>query len=168
MSKQDELYQTLLNALEHLDAAAVLATIDKINPATVALVVQNLDIEQQVRILEIIPQAAYILEFFPLSQQVALAEKLNVQHLAELISEMHSDERTDLYKALPNTRKHEVYVLLNQDKQEQIRNLVTYPEQSAGAIMSSDYVTLSAELNMQQAIEQLRRVASDRETLYLI
>ena len=59
MSKQDELYQTLLNALEHLDAAAVLATIDKINPATVALVVQNLDIEQQVRILEIIPQEAW-------------------------------------------------------------------------------------------------------------
>lgn len=168
MPKQDELYQTLLNALEQQDVAVHLATIDKINSATVALVIQNLTIEQQAKILEMIPQAAYILEFFPISQQVTLAEKLNVHHLAELISEMHSDERTDLYKALPNSRQQEVFKLLSQDKQEQIKNLVTYAEQSAGSIMSSDYVSLSSELNMQQAIEQLRRVASDRETLYLI
>lgn len=168
MSAQDILQKNIISALEQQDISGLLAITDKTNAATLALHIQKLTIEQQSKILKIIPQSAYVFEFFPLSQQLALSDKMDATQLAELISDMHSDERTDLYKALPLSMQQQVFARLNRDKQDQIRNLITYPEQSAGSIMSSDFVTMSPELTMQQAIEQLRRLAPDRETLYLI
>lgn len=168
MSAQEILQKNLISALEQQDLSGLLAITDKTNAATLALHIQKLTIEQQSKILKIIPQSAYVFEFFPLSQQLALSEKMDATQLAELISDMHSDKRTDLYKALPLSMQQHVFARINRDKQDQIRNLITYPEQSAGSIMSSDFVTMSPELTMQQAIEQLRRLAPDRETLYLI
>lgn len=168
MSAQDILQKNIISALEQQDISGLLAITDKTNAATLALHIQKLTIEQQSKILKIIPQSAYVFEFFPLSQQLALSDKMDATQLAELISDMHSDERTDLYKALPLSMQQQVFARLNRDKRDQIRNLITYPEQSAGSIMSSDFVTMSPELTMQQAIEQLRRLAPDRETLYLI
>ncbi|MBU3846939.1 MAG: magnesium transporter [Candidatus Acinetobacter avistercoris] len=168
MSAQDILQKNIISALEQQDISGLLAITDKTNAATLALHIQKLTIEQQSKILKIIPQSAYVFEFFPLSQQLALSDKMDATQLTELISDMHSDERTDLYKALPLSMQQQVFARLNRDKQDQIRNLITYPEQSAGSIMSSDFVTMSPELTMQQAIEQLRRLAPDRETLYLI
>lgn len=168
MLEQDIVQKNIISALEKKDTAYLLEVTDKMNPATLALYIQTLSLEQQVEILEIISHAAYVAEFLPLCEQLAIVEKMKWAHLVDLISDMHSDERTDLYKALPLAKQQQVFAQLNRDKQQQLRSLLNYAEQSAGSIMSSDFVTLSPELNMQQAIEQLRRVAADCETLYLI
>ncbi len=168
MLEQDIVQKNIISALEKKDTAYLLEVTDKMNPATLALYIQTLSLEQQVEILEIISHAAYVAEFLPLCEQLAIVEKMKSAHLVDLISDMHSDERTDLYKALPLAKQQQVFAQLNRDKQQQLRSLLNYAEQSAGSIMSSDFVTLSPELNMQQAIEQLRRVAADCETLYLI
>ena len=168
MLEVDIIQKNLILALQRPDKMDLLAITDKMNPATLALYIQNLSVEQQVEILETISNAAYVLEFLPLGEQLALAERMKSTHLIDLISAMHSDERTDLYKALPLAKQQQVFAQLNRDKQQQIRSLLNYAEQSAGSIMSSDFVTMSPELTMQQAIEQLRRLAPDRETLYLI
>jgi magnesium transporter len=121
-----------------------------------------------VTLVEHLPNAAYILEFLSLDQQLKIAEHLPKQNLIQVLSQMHSDDQTDLFKYLPYSLQQSIYTELSPEIQQQIQHLAKYPEESAGAIMSSDYVAVSPELNITQAIEQIRKIAKNRETVYLI
>lgn len=140
----------------------------RINPADLALFVQQLPLDLKIQLLTHLKQAAYVIEYLPLNEQTEIALHLTATQLIHLIEDMHSDDRVDLVKSLPISKRHQLYQNLDDQTRVEIQSLENYAEESAGAIMSSDFVTLSAELTMQQAIEQLRQVAADRETLYLI
>ncbi len=81
---------------------------------------------------------------------------------------MHSDDATDLYKSLTDAGQEIGFINNLINTQEHLKALSAYAEESAGAIMSSDYVSMPADFTMQQAIEALRHEPHDRETLYLI
>ena len=141
---------------------------DQINDADIAKLLSDLSLSEQVTLVEHLPNAAYILEFLSLDQQLKIAEHLPKQNLIQVLSQMHSDDQTDLFKYLPYSLQQSIYTELSPEIQQQIQHLAKYPEESAGAIMSSDYVAVSPELNITQAIEQIRKIAKNRETVYLI
>lgn len=79
---------------------------------------------------------------------------------------MSPDDRTDLFKQFPEKLRGDVLPALAQAEREDIRRLAAYREGTAGAVMTSDYATLSPDLTAFQAIERLREVAPDKETIY--
>ncbi|WP_180169169.1 magnesium transporter [Acinetobacter sp. YH12021] len=158
----------LEQALQLHQSSTVRSLIDSINPADLADLMQHLSLKAQLSLIEQIDSAALVMEFLPLHSQLQIAEAIAPQQLVKLISAMHSDDRTDLFKLLSPHLQRFVSLHITEEKRAQIQTLARYPEESAGAIMSSDFVVLSPELNMQQAIDELRRMTTDRETLYLI
>ena len=168
MINLEEQYQALVKALDSFDVNLIQDTSKHINPADIATFTQRMNMPQQVKLFQSLPNGAYVLEYLSLAEQVNIARHLENQNLLKIISEMHSDSRVDLMKALPLSLQKYIYNGLEPDKRAEIKSLEIYAEESAGAIMSSDFVTLPPELTMQQAIDQLRHEASDSETLYLI
>lgn len=168
MINLDEQFQILRTGLAQNNQSTILNMSEQINPADLALFSQSLELSQKLKLYQSIPQAAYVLEYLALAEQVEIALHLSKPDLIAIITNMHSDSRVDLVKALPLRLQQYIYNGLDADKRSEIRSLEIYAEESAGAIMSSDFVTLSAELNMQQAIDQLRDMAANRETLYTI
>ena len=168
MINLEEQYQALVQALDSFDVNLIQDTSKHINPADIATFTQRMNMPQQVKLFQSLPNGAYVLEYLSLAEQVNIARHLENQNLLKIISEMHSDSRVDLMKALPLSLQKYIYNGLEPDKRAEIKSLEIYAEESAGAIMSSDFVTLPPELTMQQAIDQLRHEASDSETLYLI
>lgn len=160
--------QALEQAILQQHPERVQTLIAHMNPADLAVWIEQLSLQAQVQLIPTLEQAAQIFEFLPKTVQAQIAEQLAPADLLQLMSAMHSDDRTDLFKSLSPTLQPWIMAELAPEKRQQIQQLAAYPEESAGAIMSSDFVTLSPELTIQQAIEQLRQVASDRETLYLI
>ena len=160
--------QALEQAILQQHPERVQTLIAHMNPADLAVWIEQLSLQAQVRLIPTLEQAALIFEFLPKTVQAQIAEQLDPADLLQLMSAMHSDDRTDLFKGLSPTLQPWILAELAPEKRQQIQQLAAYPEESAGAIMSSDFVTLSPELTIQQAIEQLRQVAADRETLYLI
>jgi magnesium transporter len=80
---------------------------------------------------------------------------------------MNSDERADLFNELSEEQQDALLPALAQAEREDIRRLASYEEDTAGAIMTSDYATLLPEsLTAAQAIEKLRHEAPDKETIY--
>lgn len=116
--------------------------------------------------LEHLPQRAYIFAEFPAKQQMLIAQEMPRQVLAKIVSEMPSDDRADLFKRLDPSEQETLLPALAQAEREDIRRLADYVEGTAGAIMSSDYVTLKPEFTVAQAIEALRKDAPDAETIY--
>jgi magnesium transporter len=97
---------------------------------------------------------------------VEMIETLRRDEIASLLTEMPHDDRADLFKRLPEEKREAVLPALAQAEREDIRRLTAYREGTAGAVMTSDYATLSQQLSVSQAIERLREVAPDKETIY--
>ncbi|MDA3441714.1 magnesium transporter [Acinetobacter bereziniae] len=163
-----ELISKIEKAIQNHQFDVIEQHFDQINDADIAKLLSDLSLSEQVTLVEHLPNAAYILEFLSLDQQLKIAEHLPKQNLIQVLSQMHSDDQTDLFKYLPYSLQQSIYTKLSPEIQQQIQHLAKYPEESAGAIMSSDYVAVSPELNITQAIEQIRKIAKNRETVYLI
>lgn len=98
--------------------------------------------------------------------QTEIIDVLKREEIVQLLTEMPPDDRADLFKSLPEDKREVIWPALAQAEREDIRRLTAYKEGSAGAVMTSDYATIPAELTAEQAIDHLRRVAPNKETVY--
>jgi len=109
---------------------------------------------------------AAVFGYFNLDFQVYLTENINKDELADLLTEMSADERVDLFKRLPEDARESVFPLLAKAEREDIRKLSSYDENMAGSVMTSEYVTLTPDITVTQALEKLRRQWPGKETIY--
>ena len=79
---------------------------------------------------------------------------------------MSHDERADLVNRLDEDRVDQILPHLAQAEREDIRRLASYESGTAGAVMTTDYVTLPPQITVREALERLRHEAPDRETIY--
>ncbi len=101
-----------------------------------------------------------------LEVQADLAARMSRPDLATLVTEMDSDDRADLFKRLTPDAQQALLHDLAKDVRDDIRRLASYAEESAGAIMTTDYAVLGADMTAHEALEQLRLQAPDKETIY--
>ncbi|MEW6219260.1 MAG: magnesium transporter [Thermodesulfobacteriota bacterium] len=109
---------------------------------------------------------AMVFGHLPLAVQRQVAEAIPRETVADLVSAMSADERVDLMKELPDEVQDEIFPLLARAEREDIRKLAAYAEGTAGAIMTSAYVTLRPELTVAAALEKLRHEWPGKETIY--
>ncbi len=109
---------------------------------------------------------AEIFSHLDVDVQVEMAHLLRRRELASLVSDMPPDDRVDLLKRIPEDQREALLPAIAQAEREDIRKLSSYPEGTAGAVMTSDYATLSPHLTAEEAIAKLRHEAPDKETIY--
>ena len=156
--------------LEEADVEGMKAFSETLHPATVAETLGQFSIDDIWRFLEptSIRQQAAILEYLPIETQVELVKGTGRQHMARLIEQMSHDDRVDLLRRLHPRVAEELLRLVDEADRRDIATLVKYPENTAGAIMTTDYAWLPAGISAGEAIERLRLQAPDRETIYYI
>ncbi len=151
---------------QHIEA--LLEVIEQLNIADQAKVLADLPAKQQFEVFSELQQKSLVLKFMPLPQQLALVIQLPKSELVHVLDAMHSDDFIDLFKALPSALQQQVLPQLSTVSTDVLAQLASYVEGTAGSIMSSNYVTLSPDLNMNEAIAALRNLKDNHDTLYLI
>jgi magnesium transporter len=138
------------------------------HPADLAAILPTLPLDLRLRALASLPveRQAQVFGYLAPADQLALARALSRKDLGAMFAAMAPDERADLFKRLTEEEREALLPGLAQAEREDIRKLASYPEDRVGAVMTSDYATLSPELSAREAIEQLRREAPNRETIY--
>ena len=141
---------------------------EEVHPAVVAELMSGLSGEEVWKVLRNVgPQLrADIFSHLGKKLQIEIARTLRRDEFAGLLTDMSSDDRADLFKQIPKSLREAVLPALAKAEREDIRRLAAYQEGTAGAVMSSDYATLAPHLTSYQAIERLREVAPDKETIY--
>jgi magnesium transporter len=105
---------------------------------------------------------------FEHSLQRKLAEYFSPRELAKLLTNMSSDDRADLFQNLAVDRQDKVLPYLNKPERDDIISLSSYPKQTAGAAMSSDFATISLNMTVEAAMAQIRRDSPSKETIYYV
>ncbi|MEN8380660.1 magnesium transporter [Acinetobacter radioresistens] len=142
--------------------------LNELNIADQASVLKGLPPAEQVNILQKLDEPSEVFAYLPLSQQAVLAEFIPVPDLIPILDNMYSDDFVDIYKKLSPELQQQLITLLSEESQNTLKKLALYPEGTAGAMMSSSFVTLHQDLSMYEAIQALRIIAATRETLYLV
>ena len=162
----NNLVLVLSHAIEQNKFADALAAIKGLPPVDLADVLEQLDPTLGWRLLECLPDRADVFSYFEPEQQVRMAREFPRATLAELVSEMPADERTDLFKRFDQNQRDILLPALAHAEREDIRRLSAYVEGTAGALMTSDYATLKKDMTVLQAMTYLRDEAPDAETIY--
>jgi len=144
--------------------------ITKFHPADIADILDQLGVKDGLTIINSLDEeaAADTLEEISPERQVSLIEGMNTERAADILEEMSPDDAADLLGDLPVDRAEAILDLMEPDESEDIRELLEYPEDSAGGIMTNEFVAVHADLTAQQAIEEIRNAAEDVETIYYI
>ena len=150
------------------DRAAVAAALVPLPPADIADSLADLAPADAATALTLLTPAvaARVLGYLPAAEQLALAAAMPRARLQRLFADMPHDERADLWKSLPEEAREALIPGLAAAEREDIRRLASYPEGTAGSIMTSDYAVLPPDVTAAEAIALLRREAPDRETIY--
>jgi magnesium transporter len=157
--------------LEKEDTAGMEAFCETLHPATVAeALADDFTPEDVWRILNTttIARQAEIFVYFPLEWQEQLVEGTGRPHMARLIEQMSHDDRADLLRHLDPKVMESLLRLVDEADRRDIATLVKYPENTAGALMTTDYAWLPANITAEQALERLRLQAPDSETIYYL
>ena len=164
----EELVAAIREATSAGDAAALRTLIDDEHPADVASALEEFEPHHVWAMLDLLPldDQAGVFGYFERDFQVELAQTAPRAKLARIVTEMHSDERADLFNELSEEQQDALLPALAQAEREDIRRLAGYEEGTAGSIMTSDYALLNETLSAAQAIEKLRHEAPDKETIY--
>ena len=165
-------HEDLVNAIREAaaagDAEAMRTLIDDEHPADIGAALGEFEPHQVWAMLDLLPlqEQAGIFGYFDRDFQVELAHTAPRAKLARIVTEMHADERADLFNELSDEQQDALLPALAQAEREDIRRLAAYEEGTAGSIMTSEYALLNESLSAAQAIEKLRHEAPDKETIY--
>lgn len=153
-------------AIEQQQFEQAILQVRDLRPIDIADVLTLIKPSLSWQLLERLPNRSTIFAYLEPHTQVAMAHEFPRESMARLIGEMPADERTDLYKHLNQEQRDALLPALAQAQREDIRRLAAYEERTAGALMTSDYATLEAHMNVNEALAALRLEAPDAETIY--
>lgn len=141
---------------------------DELHPAEIAELISAVEPQEAWKFLESLDltRRTEIFIHLDLDLQTEIAEILDRKKLAELLTEMPADDRVDLFKKFPDEKQELILPALAQAEREDIRRLASYPERSAGSIMTSEYVSIPDSITVSEAINRIRLEAPQKETIY--
>lgn len=113
-------------------------------------------------------QQAEIFGFLSLSFQVELVDSIDGEPLSKLIESMAPDDRVDLLERMNPDRVERLLRLVAKAERSDIRKLLSYPDGSAGSLMTTEYASLPADITVREAVDRLRKQAPDSETIYYV
>ena len=161
--------------IEQTDEAAVRLAVPQtklelLHPADIAELVHELSPEERAAVFDALEDdlAADTFEELHPSYQATLLLNLPDEKASEILNEMSPDDAADLLADLPEDRRQHFINMMEKDDAEDMRELLSYPEHSAGGIMTTDYAWARLDDTAERAIERLREQEAEAETVYYI
>jgi magnesium transporter len=155
------------------DPDQVRELLEEIHDEDLADLIAELPDDEAAEILARLPteEAAPIFERLDDERQAAIVTELGPESIAQIAVEMSSDERADLIKELPEDVGGQVLANLEQiDPQiaEDVEELAQWPEHSAGSLMTTDYIAVTALMSVSEVIHLIRTKGGEAETIYYV
>jgi CBS domain-containing protein len=146
------------------------AGLAQLHPADLASILEELAPQDRAGVLASLDDEAVAdaMEEMEPDTQVEVLEDLTPARAADILEEMSPDDAADLVADLDQETRDEILSHMERDEVEEVQELLGYPEDSAGGIMTTEYIALDDHLTAAEAIDRLRELEPDAETIYYV
>ena len=157
--------ETLLDADQQ---AMVLNLVADLHPADMAILISHLPSEHAGKLFKWLPveQGGEMLPELDSSIRAMLLEGEENSRVTALIDELETDDAADVVADLPDDKVETILPQL--EDEEEIRELLTYDEESAGGLMAREYVSVLGDLTVSEVTEEVRREAEEIDQIYVV
>ena len=152
----DKKYQTLKDVLVTME------------PADIACVFEELEEERVPLLFRLLPKETAAETFAELEpeRQELLIRGFSDRELHEVVNELYVDDAADLVEEMPANVVKRILAQADPQMRREINEILRYPENSAGSIMTTEYVSLRPTMSVAEAIARIRKTGVDKETIY--
>ncbi len=137
-------------------------------PYDIAAVFESLQDEKMPILFRILPKELAAETFVEMDDETQefLIHGFSDSELKEVVDELFVDDAVDLIEEMPANVVKRILRQADKDMRKQINELLKYPEDSAGSIMTTEFIVLSPDMTAEMAIKRIRRTGVDKETIY--
>ena len=160
--------QTLGKLLQEKRYSAIRDVLVTMNPADIAAIFNEVPREQLPLLFRLLPKepaAETFVEMEPETQEL-LIHGFSDSELHEVVDELYVDDAVDLVEEMPANVVKRILAQASPDMRKEINEILRYPENSTGSIMTTEYISLRPDMTVMQAFERIRRTGVDKETIY--
>ena len=157
--------EVLLNEKKYSTLKDILVTM---NPADIAAVFEELEEERTPLLFRLLPKelaAETFVEMEPELQEL-LIRGFSDTELKEVLEELYVDDAADLVEEMPANVVKRILTQADPQMRKEINEILRFPENSAGSIMTTEYVSLRPAMTVSEAFTRIRRTGIDKETIY--
>lgn len=140
----------------------------EINSADIPPLLEELDKESVVKLFRILPkeQAGEAFSYMEPYMKEKLIQDLTDAELKGILNELFMDDTVDLIEEMPSNVVKKILKVVNAKDRKIINELLQYPEDSAGSIMTTEFIDLKETMTVEQALQRIRDIGIDSETIY--
>ena len=160
--------ETLLALLSEKKYFSLRDILNTMNPSDIASIFDHLEEDRLPLLFRLLPKelaADTFVEMEPEAQEL-LIRGFSDSELREVLDELYVDDAVDIVEEMPANVVRRILRQADPDMRKQINEILRYPEDSAGSIMTTEYVTLRPNMTVEEAIKRIRRTGIDKETIY--
>ena len=142
--------------------------LSEMNPADIALILEDVPERELPVIFRILPKelAAEVFVEMDSQMQQLLIEAFSDTELREVMDELFMDDTVDIIDEMPATVAKRILSQTDANTRKMINQLLAYPDDSAGSIMTTEYVDLKKNMTVDAAFDRIRKIGLDTETIY--
>lgn len=161
-----ETIKVLLDEKKYSTLKDILVTMQ---PYDIAAVFEELQDEKTPILFRILPKELAAESFVEMDEdtQQFLIHGFSDSELKEVIDELFIDDAVDIIEEMPANVVKRILKQADKDTRKTINELLRYPEDSAGSIMTTEFIVLRPEMTAEQSIKRIRRTGVDKETIYI-
>ena len=160
--------QILTDLLKKKEFKAVRSILEVMNTVDIAALLAELDDKEMILAFRLIEKskAAEVFAEMSGSMQAYLVEMFTEKELKDLIDELYMDDTVDLLEELPANLVTRILEQVDKERRAQINTILNYPEDSAGSIMTTEYVDLRRTTTVKEAMNHIKQTGIHKETIY--
>ncbi len=154
----------LINNERYVDARNVLTTM---NAVDIVLLFEEIPKEKFLRVFRMLPKnlAADTFSYMRAEEQQFIVESITDKEIVNILDEMFMDDTVDFLEEMPANIVKKVLKVTDPETRKLINQLLKYPDDSAGSIMTTEFVDLKKEMTVREAIRRIRKTGVDKETI---
>lgn len=163
------MYEKILTLLESKQYPALKTVLSEMNEADIAEVFTDLPPEKLPLVYRILPKelAADVFVNMDSDAQEMLIRAFSDNELREVLDELYVDDAVDIIEEMPATVVKRILRHTDPEVRKSINEILQYPEDSAGSLMTIEYVDLKKYMTVDDAFTRIRRTGVDKETIYI-
>lgn len=162
--------EAIVPPLDNLKLSTSSSKLNTLHPSELADIIEELDINTRTAIFNALDQerAADVLEELEADTQSSILDQLPVEKAADLLEKMPADEVADILDDLKEEKAEELLQEMEQEASAEVRELMEYPENSVGSIMTTDFISFKETMTVDEVITELRHLKPESDTIYYL